>query len=65
MRASKNSLSQDVAGKVISEVFAALREHGIELDLPAMTAVITRVNGYLNGQEPGVSDRRPAKPASQ
>lgn len=48
MRPSKANVSQEIAGRVISEVFAALRDHGIELDLPAMTAVLTRVNSVLS-----------------
>jgi hypothetical protein len=64
MRPSKSNLSQEIAGRVISEVFAALREHGIDLDLPAMTAVLTRVNGVLTAQDTNGPERRPLKPPS-
>jgi hypothetical protein len=65
MRPSKSNMSQEIAGRVVSEVFAALREHGIELDLPAMTAVLNRVNTCITAPELNGSDRRPAKPSSQ
>ncbi len=64
MRPSKSNLSQEIAGRVISEVFAALRDHGIELDLPAMTAVLARVNGVLTTPDANGPERRHTKPPS-
>lgn len=64
MRPTKSNLAQETAGRVISEVFAALRDHGIELDLPVMTAVLTRVNGALSTQDASGPERRHTKPPS-
>lgn len=61
MRPSKNNVSQEIAGRVINEVFAALRDAGVELDLQAMTTILARVNAAI-AQEPSSGERRSSKP---
>ncbi len=63
MRPSKNSANQEIAGRVINEVFAALRDAGVELDLQAMTTILTRVNVAI-AQENGSGERKSSKPAA-